>query len=66
MMAWQPPTNISSTDWAKWQKDWGNRAVRLRWRGLLHKEAVVSPVIGATKISHLESAVQSLCSQAIC
>lgn len=32
--------------------------IALAW--LLHKEAVVSPVIGATKISHLESAVQSL------
>ena len=32
--------------------------VALAW--LLHKESVVAPVIGATKISHLESAVQSL------
>lgn len=32
--------------------------VALAW--LLHKEPVVAPVIGATKISHLESAVESL------
>lgn len=32
--------------------------IALAW--LLHKEPVVAPVIGATKISHLESAVESL------
>jgi 1-deoxyxylulose-5-phosphate synthase len=32
--------------------------VALAW--LLHKEPVVAPVIGATKISHLESAVESV------
>lgn len=32
--------------------------ISLAW--LLHKEAVVSPVIGATKIAHLESAVESV------
>ena len=32
--------------------------IALAW--LLQKEAVVAPVIGATKIPHLESAVESL------
>jgi len=32
--------------------------IALAW--MLHKEPVVAPVIGATKISHLESAVESL------
>lgn len=32
--------------------------IALAW--LLHKEPVIAPVIGATKISHLESAVESL------
>jgi aryl-alcohol dehydrogenase-like predicted oxidoreductase len=32
--------------------------IALAW--LLHKDPVVAPVIGATKISHLESAVESL------
>ena len=32
--------------------------IALAW--LLHKEPVVAPIIGATKISHLESAVESL------
>ena len=32
--------------------------ISLAW--LLHKEAVVAPVIGATKIAHLESAVEAL------
>lgn len=32
--------------------------VALAW--LLHKEPVVAPIIGATKLSHLESAVESL------
>ena len=32
--------------------------IALAW--LPHKESVVAPVIGATKISHLESAVESL------
>jgi len=32
--------------------------VSLAW--LLHKAAVVAPVIGATKLSHLESAIEAL------
>jgi len=35
--------------------------IALAW--LLHKEPVVAPVIGATKIQHLESAVESLSTQ---
>jgi aryl-alcohol dehydrogenase-like predicted oxidoreductase len=40
------------------KRDLPRAHIALAW--LLHKESVVAPVIGATKISHLESAVESL------
>jgi len=40
------------------KRDLPRAHIALAW--LLHKEPVVAPVIGATKISHLESAVESV------
>ena len=39
------------------KRDLPRAHIALAW--LLHKESVVAPVIGATKISHLESAIES-------
>ena len=38
----------------------GYRTRRWRWRGCLHKPGVTAPIVGASKMSHLEDAVAAL------